>query len=775
MTIELAQLTAPEVAGSHSSSNALSAEPLREWMWSREQDGAHWEPVELPHTAVVADPDGRDHWQGVCRYRCSVKVATPQPGETHALYFGAAMHTASVFVDGDAVALHRGGFLPFEVDLTDILKDGKDHEIEVCLDNRDDERVPPGKPLRELDYCWYGGLYREVELRRYPPLHITDAMAVDAPLGGGLRVSTRTADAAHAELEVAAHVRNRADIAQAFDLRVRMITAEGEPMTEGRIHAHIAAGGAEWLPLQIELARPRLWSVADPYRYTMVVEMLDASGVVLDARSMRVGIRTVAFSRSTGFRLNGQRLRLRGTNRHQDHPWAGYALPPAAQRRDALRIKAAGFDFVRLSHYPQSRDFLDACDELGIVVMNCLPGWQFIGGDAFRDACVSDARGMIRRDRNHPCVVLWELSLNETDMDGAFMESMNRVAREEDPEGRLITCGWMDHYDVYLRSRQHGQIHEWTNGDKALVIAEYGDWEYYANNEGFDQKRGLGLLDTDKNSRAELADGERRLLCQAANHAEALEDNLNSPAVLDGLWSMFDYPRGYDPKRAACGVMDFFRRPKFSFQFYRSQRPVEECGPGWGGPMVFIASHWTAESCPAVTVFSNAEAVELRLNGERVGYQPVAVCAQTGFHRPLSFPLERFIPGTLEALAWSNGQVVAHHKVTTPRAAAAIQLTVDDLGQRPGGGDADLLICHAAIGDADGVLCVDHQGQVDVQVEGDALLLGPARVAVEAGIASFLIRCPVGGSGFNISAKSKGLPPSTLQYPVPLPTATAEP
>jgi beta-galactosidase len=215
-------------------------------------------------------------------------------------------------------------------------------------------------------------------------------------------------------------------------------------------------------------------------------------------------------------------------------------------------------------------------------------------------------------------VALWELSLNETPVDEPFMGRLQAIGHEEYPGDQMFTCGWMDRYDVFVHSRQHGQIHRWINGDKALVIAEYGDWEFYATNAGFDQTTDVGVFDRWSNSRQFRGAGERGLRQQVFNHSLALNDTLTSPAVLDGLWVMFDHARGYAPVRAADGVMDIFRLPKFSYHFYRSQRDPQQAGAGWSvGPVAFIASHWTPASDLRVLVFSNCEEVELRLTAPR--------------------------------------------------------------------------------------------------------------------------------------------------------------
>ncbi|HEX2100817.1 MAG TPA: glycoside hydrolase family 2 TIM barrel-domain containing protein, partial [Candidatus Synoicihabitans sp.] len=502
-----------------------------------------------------------------------------------------------------------------------------------------------------------------------------------------------------------------------------------------------------------EVITPALWSPDHPVLHELQVTVKGADGRTLDARVVRCGLRRIGFSRSGGFTINGRRYRLRGTNRHQEHPCVGYAVPAIAERRDAIRIKAAGFDYVRLSHYPQAPAFLDACDELGIVVMNAIPGWQFIGGEPFRRECRQAARDLIRRDRNHPCIVLWELSLNETAMDQEFMEQMQALGHEEYPGDQMFTCGWIDRFDVFIHSRQHGGVHRWSNGDKALVVAEYGDWEFYASNEGFDQKSGAGVLAAWASSRQFRGDGERALLQQAWNHVFAANDCLSSSAVLDGQWAMFDYARGYAPKRAGVGLMDSFRVPKFSYYFYRSQRhPGEPGGSGLADPMVFIASYWTPESDRRVTVFSNCEQVELHLNGRSIGRQGAkpAWLSQYLPHPPFVFDVAQFEAGLLEAKGIVADQVVCTHRVRTPGAAAELGLWADWQGLQSSHDQPDVLFVHAELRDAHGTRCVGEGGSVEFEAQG-AEVVGPALTAFEAGIASTVIRLAAGGADCRVS------------------------
>lgn len=721
-----------------------------------------WTEVELPHSPFVADLDGREHWFGLCEYERTVQLPAGASSGRIAAYFGAAMHTAEVLIDGEPVGRHEGGYLPFEVELTAKLRDGKPHTLTVRLDNRETPDIPPGKSYGELDFCWYGGLYRDAELRCYPDVHITDAVAANEVGGGGLLIRTLAADKEKATVSVRTHVRNTGAAPQSVSVQVALERG-------GRIVAHglsapvtLAPGAGEHVDVTLNVANPELWSPASPaLHHARVTVRGDERGAVLDERRERFGIRRIAFSRSGGFQINGERVRLRGTNRHQEFPRVGYAAPAATQRRDAKLIKEAGFDYVRASHYPPSPDFLAACDELGILVMDAIPGWQFIGGEKFRELCFQHARDVIRRDRNHPSAVLWELSLNETGMSEEFMAQMNAIAHAELPGDQTFTCGWLDCYDVYIHSRQHGRIHSYQNGDRAHVVAEYGDWEFYAANEGFDQKTGAGVLPREKNSRKFRGDGERGLLQQAENFTVALNDTLSSPAVLDGNWVFADYARGYDPVRAACGVVDVFRVPKFAWQFYRSQRsPEQDGGAAWrGGPMVFIASHWTPESARRVRVFSNCEEVELRLNGRSLGRAKPVVSGTTRSlpHAPLEFDVGEFAPGTLEAIGYRGGRAVAEHRVATPGAAADLQVVVAEQGVPTRAGEPDVVCVHGALVDAQGNLCVtDNATRVRFAVEG-AEIVGPAEVSAEAGVATVVVRVPAASAGYTVRASSGAL------------------
>ncbi|MBD5778067.1 DUF4982 domain-containing protein [Pelagicoccus sp. NFK12] len=724
--------------------------------------------VCLPHNPFVSDLDGCDHWQGLCEYRRALKLDAIQEDAKYVLHFGAAMHTTAVAIDGERVGGHSGGYLPFEVDITQWVADGCEHVLTVVVDNTDNAEVPPGKPSDELDFCYYGGLYRHVELRVYPSIHITDPVSASVVASGGIFVRTEKLNSEEATLAISVHVANGSNLNRPYCIRYRILDESKKIVASNTHESQVLVAYDDRTHVFSEVIRnPQLWDLDAPLLHTIVVEIVSPEGVLIHCVEERFGIRWIDVSRSEGLRLNGKRIRPLGTNRHQDYPRIGYALSDAAQYRDAKRIKEAGFDYVRLSHYPQSPAFLDACDELGLLVMNCIPGWQFLGGEAFREACFQNARDLVRRDRNHPCVIFWELSLNETEMDEAFMSELMRIGHEEFPGDQMLVCGWIDRFDVFIHSRQHGKIHTWQNGDKALVVAEYGDWEFYASNEGFDQKTGAGLLADWSNSRAFRSEGERRLRRQAHNHIVALNDTLSSPAVTDGLWSMFDYPRGYSPTRAACGVMDIHRLPKYSYFFFRSQRSPDQVSDRWkGGPMVYIASRWVENSILDVLVFSNCQQVSLTVNGKMHGPLVPSLTLNNQHLRypPFLFQLDRFERGTLEATGLIDGIAVARHCIATPGTPARLTLQISDEGIFGNPHEADVLLAHARLVDQAGNICKMATNEVAFEIVGGARIVGPENVLCESGVASIVLHRSPGCDRFTLVATCEGIGATSFEY-----------
>lgn len=718
-------------------------------------DDAAWQPATLPHTAriealVTGAPGSPTYqWQGICWYRRTFELDSVAEGRKVILQFDAAMNVADVWWNGEHLGQHLGGWLPFSFDVSRFVRPGEPNTLSVRLDNTDDALTGP-KPLADLDFNSYHGLYRPARLVIRDLLHITDPMLVDRPASGGLFVTCPSVSRESAVVRVQAHVRNDNASPRRFTPRVTLIGPDGRTAAADSLEpSRLEPGGEVTLIHEVTLAAPALWDLREPNLYEVEVQLLDDDGSVVDDAAARIGIRRIEISKD-GFLLNGERRFLRGVNRHQEYPYVGYAISDAAQYRDAKKIKDAGFDYVRLSHYPHSPAFMDACDELGLVVMDCIPGWQYFDREsaAFAAIQLDNCRRMIRRDRNHPCVILWEVSLNESWMTDSFIEASQAAAHQEYPGDQCFTCGWMDGYDVFIQARQHGGCVEVT--DRACVVSEYGDWEYYAQNAGLSQEAWADLSPGEANSRQLRSHGERRMLQQATNFQEAHNDNRKTLAFADGLWVMYDYNRGYAPDLESSGCMDLFRLPKLSRHFFRSQRDAGERLPvAESGPVAFIASFWTPDSDTDVRVFSNCDEVELRLNGASLGRRPPDADRLSTHlaHPPFTFRVGRFEAGTLEAVGYLSGQEAARHLVRTPGPVAALELEHDLEGRPFARSGKDQAFARARLVDAEGTTVPTAWENVFFGATGSLELVGANPFSSEAGIASILLQGERGAAG----------------------------
>ncbi len=706
-------------------------------------DDSLWESVIVPHTPRLESIPVADQWQGECWYRRNIGIPH-KAGQTVYLTIGAAMNIADLWVNGIHISKHYGGYLPFVADITSVLHSDRDNMIAVRLDNTDSPVTGP-QALDRLDFNTYGGLYRNVFLSVKDALHITDAICENKPASGGIRVVCTRSDSLSGELRVTTHVKN----GHGEDKRFRVVN---ELYREGKLIKRaassvisLAANADTESEISLCVENPALWSHLTPDLYELRTSIKSGDRTI-DVEKTNVAFRTIAL-RDKKLYVNDSETFLSGVNRHQEYPYIGYALSDNAQWRDAWLIKQAGFDYVRASHYPPSPAFLDACDHYGIWVLDAIPGWQYFNADpAFTENAMQTIRDMIRRDRNHPCILAWEASLNETNMPEPFIIEANRVARREAPEG--FTAGWMPiGYDIYLQARQHRSTGE--TYDRPMIVSEYGDWEYYAQNAGFNQYDWQNLREEERTSRQLLEAGEKRLLQQTLNIQEAHNDNYNYSAFADGYWAMFDYNRGYAPDLEASGVASIFRQPKFSYMFFESQRNDP--------PMVGIASHWDESSSPRVKVFSNCDEVELLLNDRSMGKQRPVVDASSNnlAHPPIVFDVGRFEPGNLRAVGFRDGEKVAEQTVSTPGTPERIRLDAAIHGTVPG--TNDVIIIHAAAVGSDGTICVSHAGFAEFSVAGDATLVGDNPVRFRAGVASILLRTGLSGGQVAIRSISDDL------------------
>lgn len=728
--------------------------------------GKPWRRVVLPHSANDELLGSNDPWRGICYYRRTIQPDKAWKGKTVLLTFEAAMQVSDVWIGDERVGGRRGGYLPIVIDVSRFAQAGKPLDVLVRLDNEDNPLVPPGKPYKQLDFTYFGGLYRDAYLTVTDAVHITDPILENKPRSGGVFVSFPEVEELKATVEVGTHLRNSSSQATKVSVEQTLLDPRGATVGINKALVTLGAGKDQQTNQKIEVTRPRLWSPDSAYLYTLRTE-LKADGMTIDVVETRVGIRSIRFTRKDGLLLNGKRLRLVGTNRHQEYPWVGNAVSNGAHYRDFVKIKEAGFNCVRLSHYPQDPSVYEACDELGLLVIDCIPGWQFMNSDPrFVAQVEQDIRDMIRRDRNHACVLLWETSLNETYPPTAIANRWHEVSHEEFIGENFHTAG-----DAHTGANWDLPYNSWNETDKGRpqdavpskpgYIREYGDYEF-----------GGGA----STSRMFRGQGEQALLQAAWNFIWSHNRNRSQYpwTIGDGTWVMYDYNRGYDPRPEASGMSDINRIPRFTYFFYQSQ--ISPYAPG-GKPMVYVANWWTPRQSPCkVVVFSNCDEVELRLNGKPVAKQKPDSGPDTLYgdymrggnpfdggncrhlaRPPFTFFSVPYVPGELKAVGYIKGNAVSEQIVRTPGKAVALRLKVDliDRPLRADGGD--LVFVYAEAVDANGTVVPDFNGEVRFSVSGPGTIAGPKNPKAEAGIATILLRAGEKAGELKVKAEAPGL------------------
>jgi beta-galactosidase len=721
------------------------------WQFKKQEPNADWQSVQIPHSTNIEPLVVNNQWQGISEYKKIFRISADQVANKRVfLEFEGVMQESKVFLNEKFLQGNEGGYLPFVIDITDNLKIGDTNELWVVVTNTDNPVIPPGKPLKDLDFNTYGGIYRNVNLIITPEIYITNAEEIGKTGGGGLLVHFDHISKLSAQGMVRVHLQHQAKKPADILVVGKLTDSNGSEVRAVRMVKKFKPGSDTYIDLIFDVQNPRLWSPGEPNLYDLTVEVL-VNNVLTDQVRERVGIRKIEV-KPEGFFLNDEKTFLWGTNRHQEYPYVGYAIGDRADWRDAVKIKNAGFDLVRLSHYPHSRAFLEACDELGIIVMDAIPGWQwFLNDHQFLMNSHEDISTMVRRDRNHPSVMFWEVSLNESEMTEEYMVKANQILKEELPFSDTYSAGWLDHpsYHIFIPARQHGQAPDYWNDyrttERPIFIAEYGDWEYYAQNAGFNQKAFQDLKEDERTSRQLRGFGEKRLLQQALNYQEAANSNLKGPNTFGHAnWLMFDYNRGYANDLESSGISDIFRLPKFAYWFYQSQRaPIALPHPSVkSGPMVKVATWWTNSSSPEIKVFSNCDEVALFLNGNLVERKRATrdILSDQLPYPPFVFHTTQFKPGELKAVGYINNESVAEDVVKSPDRTVAIKMDMDLSGIPLNPSGQDMVFVYARLTDDLGTTIPSNEVEVYFTLSGDAELIGENPIKSEAGIATILLR-----------------------------------
>ena len=748
-----------------------------------------WDLVSLPDGIeyVPSEASGCVNYQGEVWYRKHFTPEETWKGKQLFLHFEAIMGKAKVWINGTLVNEHYGGFLPVIANVTEYLKYEEDNVIAVWAANSNDPSYPPGKPQDMLDFTYSGGIYRDCWMIVHNNVFITDPNYENETAGGGLFVSFGHISQSQAEIRLDAHVRNSSNTYFSGKIEYQLFDKDNRRVCQASKAFSVSKGKARNTSLTIKVEKPELWEPDSPYLYQLHVLLKDKSGHIVDGYRKRIGIRSIEFKGKDGFWLNGKPYPypLIGANRHQDFAIIGNALSNSLHWRDAKKLRDAGLRVIRNAHYPQDPAFMDACDELGLFVIVNTPGWQFWNKEPiFAQRVYSDIRNMVRRDRNHPSVWMWEPILNETWYPEDFAKNVVDILHEEYPypycyAGCDVTAKGHEYFPIHFTHPLNGAGGAFNTSKMDPKIA-YFTREWGDNVDDWNSHNSP--------SRVNRAWGEIPMLVQAQGYAKTdykytCYDVLyrNTRQHMGGcLWHSFDHQRGYHPDPFYGGIMDAFRQPKLSYYMFCAQRPVEKNNRliAENGPMVYIANAMTPFSPKDVTVYSNCDEVRLTYckNGKQFIYKKEKT--DEGMPSPIITFKDVWDVMYDKQLARKNkheesyllaegivdGKVVATHKVMPARRPSKIILWADNEGTETIADGSDLITVIAAIADENGNIKRLNNYHIKFEIEGPGELVASKETftnprEVQWGTAPILVRAKAQTG--NIKVKASVVPNGT--------------
>ena len=554
-----------------------------EWSDDFLHRSVHGETVRIPHTVKELPLHSIDpmDYQMVCGYAKDIELSQEEAEKRVFVQFDAAAHIAEVYCNGKLAGEHRNGYTAFRCDVSELVHEGT-NTIAVRLDTTENPSIPPFGNV--VDYLTYGGIYRDVWLDIREDTYIDDVFA-ETP-------DTET---------VIAHVWTKGDMS-GKQLRFTVLDEED------------TAAQALFAPNQgtyvIKAPGVKPWNVLDGHVYTLRTEIV-AEDRCIDCREVTFGFRTIRVDDNRMY-INDQPVFLRGLNRHQSYPYAGYAVPDRLQREDARILQEElGVNAVRTSHYPQSHAFMDECDRRGLLVFTEIPGWQHLGDDAWKKQAMENTREMILQYRNHPSIVIWGVRINESVDDDALYKATNLIAHTLDA------------------TRPTSGVRYFEKSSLLEDIYGYNDFSHTGDNAGCMAKKSVTpdmkkpLLITEANGHmypTKSFDPWFKRQEHALRHGRVL-----NAAMADGehmgcfQWCMFDYAThkdfGSGDRICYHGVMDSFRNPKLAAALYASQsdeKPVLAIG----SPMDI--GDYAGGNLGDVYAFTNADEVRLYKNDQFV-------------------------------------------------------------------------------------------------------------------------------------------------------------
>jgi beta-galactosidase len=672
-----------------------------------------WRTVNVPHDWAVELPfdwaaDGSHgfHTLGakyptnsIAWYRRTFDLAKDDEGKRIWLTFDGVFRDATVWVNGWCVRHHEGGYYPFREDITDVVHYGGQNSIAVLVD------------ATKVEGWFYegAGIYRHVWLDKTAPVAIApDGIFVQSEFENNIPQGSP-------EIKVEVSLLNSQKDAANATVDCEIISPDGKSLKNFSESEKLKRDSERAVKLETKISAPVLWSPESPKLYKLITTV-SSDGKVVDQKETAFGIRTVGFDATNGFLLNGRHYELYGTCNHQDHAGVGAAIPDALLEFRVKKLKEFGCNAYRMSHNPPTPELLDACDRLGMLVMD---ESRLMGSDS---ANLKKWDDQIRRDRNHASVAIWcianeQFMVQDTPQAGEVARTMQDYVKQLDPlrpvsyaspEGDVFrginsvieVRGWNYHYGEDM-DRYHAEHPTQPNfgSEQASVVGTRGIYEN-------DREHGyVAAYDV--------------VWPGWTTTAESWWSYFAPRPWLSGafVWTGFDYRGEPTPYWWPCvnshfGILDTCGFPKDAFYYYQSwwtTNTVLHLAPHW---------NWPGKEGQEILVeaFSNCKQVELFLNSASLGKQAMKPNSK------LSWQV-KYTPGTLSAKGFdAAGKVIAETKVETTGDAAQIQLMPDRKTINADGADVSVFTVSAV--DAQGRAVPVAQNKIHFSIEGAGNIIG---------------------------------------------------
>lgn len=680
---------------------------------SANYDDAKWQRVHLPHDYGLEgkydEKNARNHGYlpfDVGWYRKHLVIPASDHGKVVRLDFDGVFRDTQVWLNGKLLGKHEGGYAPFSFDISKLARYGEDNVIAV--------RVDP----RKFEGWWYegAGIYRHVYLTALSPVHIAQyGTYVISKVPGGENGADTEGD-----LTIQTTLENSSGAPADCHVMSEIVGPDGASVATSKSDHAVPAGNAQDVVQHVAIPHPQLWSPRSPSLYELRTTVLEGDRPV-DSAVTPFGIRTIVFDANKGFFLNGKHVEIQGVANHQDFVATGIAVPDNLQSWRVSQLKKSGCNGWRTAHNPPNVAVLDACDRQGMLVMDenrhlgdtQLP--KTPTGTGFSD--LSDLATMIKRDRNHPSVILWSMC-NEEDLQGT-------------PEAARIVSAMMDVVHRYDRTRPITSAMNGRGGEKIFLGHGIADVEdvigvnyNYASfdkiHERHPDKPMFGSEDSnEKTTRGQYANDRAAGMSSCYNLSEKTWLSIETRPYMAGIyvWTGFDYkgepnPYGWPDVSNNTGLLDCCGFPKDKFYYFQS------C---WSDkPMVhLLPDNWSEAENKGkkvrVMAFSNGQRVELFLNGKSLGAKDMPHDSHVEWEVP-------FEPGRLVAKSYVNGKVTATDQLETTGAPARIVLSAARKTIHANGEDA--VVTPVSIVDAEGRVVPDADNRVTFHLEGEGRIIG---------------------------------------------------